>query len=74
MAVGGWWLVAGGWKAGGRRVADTSERIVAPELGRAHRVTGEEVPVIDDAPLLPGLQVLLLPGAGKLFTVTSSAV
>jgi hypothetical protein len=40
--------------------------------GRAREVsqaTGAEVEIYDAAPHMPGLQVLLVPGAGKLFTV-----
>ena len=33
------------------------------------QVTGMDVPIVDSAPHVPGLQVLLRPGEGKLFVV-----
>ena len=33
------------------------------------QVTGEDVTIVDAAPHIPGLQVLLRPGEGKLFVV-----
>ena len=33
------------------------------------QVTGKDVPIVDSAPHMPGLQVLLRPGEGKLFVV-----
>jgi hypothetical protein len=33
------------------------------------QVTGQEVQIVDSAPLMPGLQVLLRPGEGKLFVL-----
>ena len=37
------------------------------------QVTGEDVMIVDAAPHIPGLQVLLRPGEGKLFVVRATA-
>ena len=44
----------------------TVEAALAREVSQ---VTGVDIPIVDSAPHMPGLQVLLRPGEGKLFVV-----